>query len=235
MTAAWNDPRITSGMRQQLRKRRELLQLGESPLGWKLAFGGPAAMERLHINAPLVGFLMRKAIVPSGSTVSLRGWTKPAAEPEITVHLGETLPAAADRQTAIRAIAGLGAAIEVADVDHPSADVEGTLERNIYQRHVILGEPAAAHAGGKLAGLTARVLHSGAEIVNTRDFEALTGELIDMVRHVANLLGVFGETLDAGQVIITGSITPPIWVHPDEEIVFDLAPLPAISVKFSAS
>jgi 2-keto-4-pentenoate hydratase len=235
MTAAWDDPRIAGGMKQQLRQRREFLERGEQPLGWKLAFGGPAAMERLHINAPLVGFLLEKAIVPSGSTISLKGWTKAAAEPEITVHLGENIPAGADRETTMRAIAGLGAAIEVADVDHPSADVEGTLERNIYQRHLILGPTAAAHAGGVLAGLRARVVHKGLEIANTSDFEALTGELITIVQHVANLLGVFGETLDAGQIIIAGSITPPIWVQPEEEVTFELSPLEPISVRFSAS
>src|SRR2546425_624387 len=124
MTAAWEDPRISRGMAEQLRRRRELLNSGHKPLGWKLAFGGPAALERLHINAPLVGFLMERAVVSSGSTLAISGWKKPAAEPEIAVHLGKDLPAGADRLTTIAAIAGLGPAIEVADVDHPSDDVE---------------------------------------------------------------------------------------------------------------
>jgi 2-keto-4-pentenoate hydratase len=84
---AWDDPRIKSGMEQQLRWRRELLAAGKKPLGWKLAFGGPAALERLRISAPLVGFLMADAVVPSGSTISFAGWKKPAAEPELTVYL----------------------------------------------------------------------------------------------------------------------------------------------------
>jgi 2-keto-4-pentenoate hydratase len=235
MSAAWDDPRIAGGMKQQLRHRHELLQSGEKPLGWKLAFGGPAAMERLRINAPLVGFLLESAVVPSGSNISLGGWKRPAAEPELTVHLGKNLPAGSDRKTAMAAIAGLGAAIEVANVDYPSEDVEGTLVRNIYQRHVILGPHEVAHAGGVLAGLTGRVLRSGDEIANTTDFEALTGELIDIVRHLANLLEAFGETLDAGQIVIAGSITPPIWVQPGDEIVFHLAPLDPISVAFTAN
>jgi 2-keto-4-pentenoate hydratase len=111
MTAAWEDPRICRGMTEQLRRRRELLSGGHKPLGWKLAFGGPAAMERLQINAPLVGFLLQSALLPSGSTVSLSNWKKPAAEPEIAVHLGKDLTANADRATTIAAIAGLAPAI----------------------------------------------------------------------------------------------------------------------------
>src|SRR5258708_16916399 len=99
MQAAWEDPRIESGMQQQLHRRRELVAAGKKPLGWKLAFGGPTAMERLHINAPLVGFLTARPLVPSGSTLSLSRWTKPAAEPEITAFLGKDLPAAAHRRT----------------------------------------------------------------------------------------------------------------------------------------
>jgi 2-keto-4-pentenoate hydratase len=238
MTAAWDDPRISRGMAEQLRCRRELLDSGHKPLGWKLAFGGPAAMERLNTNAPLVGFLMQEALVPSGSTLSLAGWKKPAAEPEITVYLGKDLPAGADRETAKAAISALGPAIEVADVDHPSEDLEGTLACDIYQRHIILGRRDPARAGGLLDGLAARVLRNGTEFASIGDpqsLQHLTGELIDIVRHTANLLWVFDETLQAGEIIIAGSIIPPIWIEPGEEIVFHLAPVDTISIRFASA
>ena len=230
---AWEDPRIASGMRTQLSMRREMLRSGKRSLGWKLAFGGPAALERLHINEPLVGFLMTDVIVASGCSLSIGNWTKPAAEPELTVYLGKDLPAHADRKTTMSAIAALGAAIEVADVDHPSDDVEGTLARDIYQRHVVLGACDASHAGGALAGLNARVSRNREVLANTADFEALTGELLHIVAHVATLLSFFGETLRAGEIIIAGSITPPIWVAPGDTIGFHLEPLAPISVSFS--
>ncbi len=233
MTQAWEDPRIVNGMKRQLRWRRELLEAGKRALGWKLAFGGPAAMERLKINAPLVGFLMTDAVVVSGSTISLAGWTKPAAEPEVTVYMGKDLGPEADRETIKAAIAGLGAAIEVADVDHPSEDVEGTLARDIYQRHLILGGRDAAYAGGLLAGLRARVERNGAMMADTCGLEALTGELITIVGHVAKLLSFFGEKLRAGEIIIAGSITPPIWVEPGERLRFELQPQPPIFASFA--
>jgi 2-keto-4-pentenoate hydratase len=177
---------------------------------------------------------MQNAIVPPGSTLSVSNWKKPAAEPEIAVHLGKNLPSGSARRTAMDAIAGLGPAIEVADVDHPSDDVEGTLASNIYQRHVILGRNDVTRAGGVLTGLTGRVLRNGTEISSTSDLEALTGELIDIVRSVADLLAVFGETLQSGQIIIAGSIIPPMWVEPGEDIVFDLTPGDTISIRFAS-
>jgi 2-keto-4-pentenoate hydratase len=111
--------------------------------------------------------------------------------------------------------------------------VEGTLVRNIYQRHLVLGGCNSAHAGGSLAGLRARVFRNGQQLADTSDFEALTGELIHIVGHVATLLSHFGETLHAGQIIIAGSITPPIWVAPGETMAFHLQPLEPISLLFT--
>jgi 2-keto-4-pentenoate hydratase len=236
MTAAWGDLRISRGMAAQLRRRRELLNSGDKALGWKLAFGGPTAMERLRTNAPLVGFLLQSAVIPSSTSLSVSNWKKPAAEPEITVYIGSDLSAGADRDTTRAAIAGLGPAIEVADVDHPSDDVEGTLACDIYQRHIILGRSDPARAGGILSGLDARVLRNGAEIATLTDpqsLQELTGELIDIVRHTANLLAAFGETLRASEIIIAGSIIPPIWIAPGEEIVFKLVPVDTISIRFA--
>jgi 2-keto-4-pentenoate hydratase len=81
-------------------------------------------------------------------------------------------------------------------------------------------------------------LRNGSEIANVSDpqtLQKLTGELIDIVRHTADLLAAFGESLEAGQIIIAGSITPPILVKPGEEIVFQLAPIDGISIRFAPS
>jgi 2-keto-4-pentenoate hydratase len=149
--------------------------------------------------------------------------------------MGRDLASGDDRQATIGAIAGLGAAIELADVDHPSDDVEGTLARNIYQRHVVLGGCDTKHAGGTLPGLNARVFCNGAEMANTSELEALTGELITIVGHVANLLAHFGEKLRAGQIIIAGSVTPPICVGAGESIGFHLEPQQPIFINFAAA
>ena len=77
MSPLWDDARVAEGMAAQLKWRAERLADGELPVGWKVAFSAPAAMERLGIEAPLVGFLTDKALVESGSEYSLSGWTKP--------------------------------------------------------------------------------------------------------------------------------------------------------------
>ena len=233
-TPGWkSDPRIARGMAVQLGRRRERLAAGECSLGWKVGFGAPAAMQKFAIDAPLVGFLTDRAVLASASTVSLAGWVKPVAEPEVAVYLGRDLGAGADRETAQSAIAAIGPAIELADLDRPPEDVEAILAGNIYQRHVTLGARDTKRAGCMVDSLVARVVRNGEESARTADPQALTGNYIDIVRHVADLLAVFGERLRAGEIIITGSVVPPLFVAAGESIIFDLAPVGAVSVRFA--
>jgi len=97
----------------------------------------------------------------------------------------------------------------------------------------VLGACDRTRAGCELEGLTAAVIRNGSEIARTTDTQEATGELVDIVRQVADMLGAFGERLRAGQVIITGSITPPLWVEPGEQLQFDLVPSGSVSVRFA--
>jgi len=234
MSNAWDDPRIQRGMTEQLAKRRARIAAGENPLGWKVGFGAPAMMEKFRITAPLVGFLMQRALIPSGGSASLAGWAKPVAEPEIAVHIGRDLPGGGGCDAAAAAIAALGPAIELADADLPFEDPEAILKGNIFQRHVILGERDASRAGGSAAGLTARVFRRETEVALTNDPEAATGKIVDTVRHVADLLAAFGEKLSAGDVIIAGSVVPPLLVEADETgVAYALDPIGRVSVAFT--
>jgi len=234
MAALWDDPRIKRAMSVQLAKRRALIDAGGASLGWKVGFGSAPAMEKFKITAPLVGFLMKGGLVASGDTVPLKGWVKPVAEPEIAVHIGQDLPPGGDVAAAAAAIAALSPAIELADADLPFEDPEAIVANNIFQRHVVLGPRDPSRAGGNASGLTGRVIRRGAESARTTDPEAATGKLVDTVRHVADLLGAFGERLRAGDIIIGGSVTPPVFVELDEPgITFALDPIGEVAVRFA--
>jgi 2-keto-4-pentenoate hydratase len=229
----WDDPRVVRGMTAQLKLRRQRLDGGDKMLGWKVGFGTPAQLKQLNITGPLVGFLTQNARIAPGSTVSLAGWAKPVAEPEVAVHIGRDLAAGATPEAAAAAIAGISPAFELADVHEPAADPERILSHNIYQRHVVLNGSTPARVGGAADGLTCRIMRRGAEFARTTDPQANTGRWVDIVSHVAQVLAAFGERLRAGEVIITGSVVPPIAVEPDDnDLAFALDPVGTISVRF---
>jgi 2-keto-4-pentenoate hydratase len=230
----WDHPLIKKGMPAQLAKRRARIAAGEKPLGWKVGLGSPTSLQKVGLKAPLVGFLMQRGLLLSGSTASLAGWVRPVAEPELCVRMMSDLGGGATPDAAIAAIKEIFPAIELADMDPVSSpdNLDVVLETNIFQRHVILC--GNTRFGGSTAGLISRVIRRGTEAARTTDLEALTGKLSDIVAHVANTLAAFGEKLGAGDVIITGSITPPIMLEADETTLSHaIDPIGEVSVNFA--
>jgi 2-keto-4-pentenoate hydratase len=215
-------------MEAQLAERARRLSAGEEHLGWKVGFGTPPVMEKLGTSAALVGYLVRSAVVESGATVPLAGWAKPVLEPEIAVHLRDDV-AGTDRDAVRAAVAGLGAAIELADLDPPPEDVEAMLAGDLYQRAVLLGPVREVDDA---AGVRAVVTRNGEPEGETDDPTAATGDPLDVVAHVAATLGAVGERLTAGSVVITGSVIPALDVAPGDEVTVALDPLGTLTVRF---
>ena len=230
-----DNPLIAKGMTAQLATRRARISAGEKPLGWKVGFGAPASMQKLGLTAPLVGYLMQGAQVASGGSVSLKDWAKPVAEPEIAVRMARDLGAGAAADAVMASIESLQPAIELADLGPlpEPGNLDAVLAGDIYQRHVVLAPQA--RAGGSVEDLTSRLIRRGTEANRTGDPEALTGKLLDIVAHVATVLSAFGEKLSAGDIIITGSITPPLMLEPDEtELRHAIDPIGEVSVRLRA-
>jgi 2-keto-4-pentenoate hydratase len=71
------------------------------------------------------------------------------------------------------------------------------------------------------------------EVAQTDDPEAMTGRLAAVVRMAADDLAAGGETLRAGDVIITGSVVPALAVEPGQHVTADLGPLGTVSVALA--
>lgn len=224
------DPRIERGMRAMLARRAERLEAGERPLGWKVGYGSAAAIAALGTDRPLVGFLGDGALLGDGATVAIDSWTTPLVEPEIAVHLDADVVEGASWSEVHAAIRGLSAAIELADRDFEPSDPETILAGNIYNRHVLLGLVDIGRSRGD--GVSGRLLRDGELVASTDSPEEFTGEIVEVVRLTGELLGASGERLRAGEVVITGSVVPPLAVSPGERIVAELPPLGSLSVTF---
>jgi 2-keto-4-pentenoate hydratase len=181
-------------MAKLLERRRRLLDEGATPLGWKLAFGTEAAMSTLGLTGPLVGFLTDRTLVAPGGERSIADWKAPKLEPEIAIHLG---PGG-------EGVAGIAAAIELADADLPPTETEAVLAGDIYHRAVVLDRTATP--APPAPPIAARIERDGEEIAATEDAEAAVGRLEELAAYVVRYLGEFGASTAAGEVIISGSV-----------------------------
>ncbi len=221
----WEDPRLRAGFTRQLEHYRHDIAQGATPIGWKVGFGAPAALASMQLTAPLPGYLTDRTHFGNGLTLDTTSWTKGLIEFEVAVYVGESLGSGTTPEQARASVASLGPAIEVADLDlTPSPDAVGDiLAGDIFHRGVVLGEPSAQRAGIDLDGLEAVIGIDGHEVARVTELEALTGRYDEVVATVANTLGAFGETLEGGAVIITGSVIPPVPLADGSEFSFRLS------------
>jgi 2-keto-4-pentenoate hydratase len=93
---------------------------------------------------------------------------------------------------------------------------------------VLLGpvDPGRSRADG----VSGRLLRNGEPVAASDDPQELTGEIVEVVRLTGELLAASGERLRAGEVVITGSVLPPLRVSAGETIVAELPPLGSLSV-----
>jgi 2-keto-4-pentenoate hydratase len=98
----------------------------------------------------------------------------------------------------------------------------------------VLSGAGPARAGSASDGLTCRVIRRGNEVARTTDPQANTGDWVFIVRHVADVLAAFGERLRKREIIITGSVVPPLTIERGEQaIAFALDPVGDVAVRFS--
>lgn len=204
-----------AGMQVQLDLWRSALSAGARRVGWKIGFNTPAAQEEADIDTPVIGFLTSATSVGYGSHLSLEGTTKPMIEPEIAIEVGEMGDAVA-----------LAAAIEVVDVEAPFSEIERVVAGNIFHRAVLLGDFRPGYPPPRKVS----VLVKGQERESVEvdpDFDPA-----EVIAFVSRELAEVGETVQPGDKIIAGSLTPPVEIAPGDLVGVQLDNLGMIQLVF---
>ncbi len=206
---------LADAMREQLRSRQEALDAGAEHVGWKIGLNIPEVQEQLGIEEPVLGHLTSATVVEDGAEFDASGAEKLMAEPEVAIEVGEG-----------ETIAGLAPAIELVDTGRqPRGEgVEGIVADNIFHSAVVLGE----RAPGPPTRATVRV--NGEERANAE----FTDDLEEVVRVAARRLAEAGESLNAGDRIIAGSITPQVGpLEAGDELEVEVAGLGSLRVRIA--
>jgi 2-keto-4-pentenoate hydratase len=224
------DNPIAVGMSDQLGRRAAELVAGAAPVGWKLGLTVPSVQRQLGLQGPVVGYLLSATQHPPGATCSLAGMEHPGMEPEVAIHLGAPVPPGGDLDDARAAIAGLGPAIELIDAAPPFEDLYAILAENIFHRGFVLGPADPSRT--TVEGIAVTVTRGEAEEASADAADAMD-EPAAIVRHVADFLGDHGGALEAGQVIIGGSLVPAVPVSAGDRVTVSLGPLGELTLSFA--
>jgi 2-keto-4-pentenoate hydratase len=219
---AAHDDRLDPGMERQRALLATAEAEGSRQVGWKAGFGTPAWREQFGLDAPLVGFLLDRTQLASGAEVAIGAWRGPKAEAEIAMRLGSDVPADATPQQALGAVQALAPAIELLDLHPVPQGPAEALSGNVFHRHWITGSFAPIPRGGDLSGLVGEVHTTTETIGPVDDVEAATGLAMETLAEIARFGARHGRPLRSGDVVILGSIIPPVSINPGSNFRFEL-------------
>jgi len=221
---------LMQGMQVQLHKWQYLLESGHKRVGWKIGFNAIADQERMRLPSPIVGFLTNESVLDSGSTYQAKKTAKIMIEAEVAILIGKDVSASADKTQLAEAIEGFAPVIEIVDVARTSHDITSILEDNIFHEAVIFGEVSRDMPDLSAKDISAKV-SVNSQVVQTGDPSRYPDDISEVVSVVADTLAKQGKCLQAGDWIISGSITKPIEVFAGDHIEVDLSPLGSLSLN----
>ena len=208
------------------------------PGGFKIGATARRMQEYLGLSGPAAGFMATGGIHASGAVLRFADFQRPGVECELAVRLARDLPPGpCTMEQAAEAVGELVAGIEVVENRYTDLALVGTptmIGDQVYHAAAILGVPSTAdwHALD-VAGLRGRMTVDG----HLRD----EGVGADLMGHPFNCLAwlagsavaeAFGG-LRAGQVVMLGSVTPPVWLTAPATVTVEFAPLPPVQVRFA--
>lgn len=183
---------------------------GERVVGKKIGVTSKAVQDMLGVHQPDFGFLTDRMWVQGDIDVDAHGLIQPRAEAEIAFILKQGLkgPGVTARQV-VEATEAVAPCFEIVDsrIDDWKIGIVDTVADNASCGVFVLGEQRLDPARLDLPNLHVAVTKNG-EPLSEGYGHAVQGDPAQAVAWLANTLGAYGVTLDAGDVILSGSLVP---------------------------
>lgn len=186
------------------------LRDGERVVGKKIGVTSKPVQDMLGVHQPDFGFLTDWMEVGEDISIDGKGLIAPRAEAEIAFFLKDSLNGpgvtAADVMAATRWIAPC---FEIVDsrIDDWRISIVDTVADNASCGVFVVGDARADPRAHDLPSLHVTVSKNGAPLSEGYG-SAVQGDPAQAVAWLANTLGQYGVTLDAGDVILSGSLVP---------------------------
>jgi 2-oxopent-4-enoate/cis-2-oxohex-4-enoate hydratase len=212
------------------------LKAGEKVIGKKIGVTSKAVQDMLGVYQPDFGFLTDRMEVPDGSDVSIAGrLIQPRAEAEIALILGSSLrgPGVSPAQV-LAATRFIAPCFEIVDSRIKGWDIGivDTIADNASCGVFVLGNARMDPRSFDLAALKVSVWKNDA-LLSQGLGSAVQGSPLASVAWLANTLGRYGVTLEAGEVILSGSLVPLEPARPGDRFCLALEGVGEASVGFA--
>jgi len=235
LTGTYEGLTLADAYEIQLVQIRRWLAAGAQMKGHKVGLTSVAMQRQLGVGQPDYGHLLDDMFWLEHDPIPVSRFLQPRVEPEMAFVLAR--PLRGPGLTVAEAIASVGfvlPALELIDsrIRDWKIGLLDTIADNASSGGVVLGSAPVNLAGVNLR-LSGCNLHKNGALAATGAGGAVLGSPLTALVWLANTLGARGVSLEAGQVILPGSVTTSIPVGAGDTVTATFAGLGNVTARFS--
>ncbi|MCK0142075.1 2-oxo-hept-4-ene-1,7-dioate hydratase [Aliiroseovarius sp. F20344] len=220
---------------------RAKLAEGRKVIGWKIGLTSKAMQYALNIDIPDSGILFDDMLFENGATVPAGRFIQPRIEAEIAFVIKAPLGGIdVTRDDVIAATDFVAPSIEILDTRITRTDLETGKTRTVYDTisdnaanaGIVLGKERHAIDTHDLRWVGALTFRNG-EIEETGLGAGVLNDPVEGVVWLARRMAQYGQQIEAGQVILSGSFIRPVECPSGTEIHADFGPFGSVDINFA--
>lgn len=236
LTERWPDITIADAYHVSLRMVKRRIDAGERIIGKKIGVTSKVVQEKLNVHQPDFGFLTNLMHYKSGEDMPVgKLLIQPRAEGEIAFVLKKGLsgPGVTEADV-LEATDYVSACFEVVDsrIENWRIKIQDTVSDNASCGLFVIGDERIDPKTIDLPSVKMTVKKNG-QFLSEGFGRAALGSPLTCVAWLANTLGEFGITLDAGDIVLSGSLVPLEPVVPGDEMSLHAEGIGSCSVRFT--
>lgn len=237
LTATYADLTLDDAYAIQLLQIEELTRVGRTVKGHKVGLTSAAMQRLLGVNEPDFGHLLDDFFYLEHTPIPVDHFVQPRIEPEVAFVLKRELRG--PRVTVPEAIAAVDfvlPALEIVDsrIEDWKIGLFDTIADNASSGALVLGSTPRSLGEVDLR-LGGAVMTRNGTVVGTGAGGAVLGSPINSLVWLANTLGERGVTLQAGHVVLPGSVCAMVPVAAGDTVTATFAGLGSVTARFAGN
>lgn len=213
---------------------------GRKVIGWKIGLTSKAMQYALNIDIPDSGILFDDMLFQHGATIPKGRFIQPRIEAEIAFVMKAPLGGAGvTRDDVIAATDFVAPSIEILDTRIVRADaatgkartVFDTISDNAANAGIVLGREKHSIDAHDLRWVGALTFRDD-EIEETGLGAGVLNDPVESVVWLARRMSQYGQRIEAGQIILSGSFIRPVECPPGAAIHADFGAFGSVDVSF---
>ncbi|MCE3028093.1 2-oxo-hepta-3-ene-1,7-dioic acid hydratase [Salinicola sp. DM10] len=209
-------------------------------LGWKIGLTSKVMQDALGIDTPDSGVLYDYMRYETGAVIPKGHFIQPRIEAEIAFVMKAPLEGEVTREDVLAATEYVAPALEILDTRIVRKDAEtgqarvivDTVSDNAANAGIVLGSERHAPEAQDLRWVGSIVKHNG-DVVATGLGAGVLDDPVTGLIWLARRMATYGQRIEAGQVILSGSFIGPVECPSGSRIEADYGAFGRVSLTFA--